>query len=498
MIEKQNIGVPVAAEKPVYILNAGQQQAHDWLRDFCLGKTDYRRVVLVGYAGTGKTFTINRTVEAVREINRYLNFGMTAPTHKAVRVLKKHSELRDVLDFGTIHSFLALKETINEKGKVEYKPDFNPDHERRIDGVNILICDESSMLQDDLFGYLEDELRSNSRLRIIYMGDALQIPPVGKKEETGESFAIPFIQSRQQAHKIHQLELIEPQRQAKDSPIIMYAHAIREHHMRQSVPFEFKEEYKSALELLRLSDGPKGNIDAIREIFKQYFDTPQFQEDPDYVKVIAWRNDTVDYFNKQIRALIYHTDNLPMVIEGEKLVMDAPILKKKTIVLSNNEEVVVKKVEVQEAHVKYKYKAPRSAFSNMTDGEETQVLTFKCKVYQTILKNLDGFEHTVLILHEDSEKDYEMIRYNLEQAAKRAHDQFVRKEMWKEFYAIERQFAWVKYNYCLTAHKSQGSTYNFCISMEWDMNVNRDIEERNKIKYVAATRAKEKLFVIRQ
>jgi len=497
--------VPVPAvprEKPVYVLNAGQQNAHDWLVQFCLGETEYRRAVLVGYAGTGKTFTINRVVETVREQKGYINFGMTAPTHKAVRVLKKHSELKDTLDFGTIHSFLALKETYTDDGKVQYKPDFNPEYQRRIDSVQVLIADESSMLQDDLFGYLEDEMRSNSGLRIIYMGDALQIPPVGKKQLTGEANAIPFLEVRRKAHKIHLLELTEPQRQAKESPIIMYAHTIREHYLKQDIPFVFREEDKHALELYSVSAGVKDGItplDRVREIFKQYFLTPEFQADPDYVKIVAWRNDTVHYFNRQVRLLLYNTTELPKIIEGEKLVMNAPVLgKKNTILIANNEEVVVKSVSVQETPIKYRYKAPTSAFEGMVHASETEIKMFHCKVYKTILKTPEGDEHSVHILHEDSEREYAMIRTKLEQAAKETHDQFTRKEMWKEFFGVERQFAWVTYNYCLTAHKAQGSTYNFCISMEWDINENWDIEERNRIKYVAATRAKEKLFIIRQ
>jgi len=74
---------------------------------------------------------------------------------------------------------------------------------------------------------------------------------------------------------------------------------------------------------------------------------------------------------------------------------------------------------------------------------------------------------------------------------------FDRKEMWKQFYALEKPFANVNYNYCITAHKAQGSTYNYCISMEWDIDQNRSIPERNRIRYVAATRARNKLFVVR-
>src|SRR6187551_20127 len=349
-------------EKPVYILNAGQQNAFDGLEEFCLGKGNYRRALFTGYAGTGKTFTMNRIVESVMQINRRIHFGMTAPTHKAVRVLKKNSELKKELTFGTIHSFLALKEVINDKGEIEYKPDFNPNRERKIDGIHILIVDESSMLQDKLFDYIEDEMRSNPVLRVIYMGDPLQIPPVRGKEEqakekkTGHRDAIPFQSSRQTAHKIVVFSLVEPQRQAADSPIILYAHAIREQHTKQHVVFDFKPEYVNALQLL-----PR-NREALTAIFSELFKTNNFQEDTDFAKVICWRNETANYFNNLIRTIMYEQTDLPKLIVGEKMIMDAAFTKGEKIIIPNNEDVVVKEIEVKTIPISYRLKKIRTVF----------------------------------------------------------------------------------------------------------------------------------------
>ncbi len=485
-------------EELVYTLNEGQQEAHTWLVDFCLGKNQYVKALLEGYAGTGKTFIINRIVETVKKIKPGVSFGMTAPTHKAVRQLKKACDpkLKSSLEFGTIHSFLSLKQVIDNNGKVSYKPDFNPNQSRKIDMISVLILDEVSMLDDMLYGYIEDEVRGG-RLRVIFMGDSLQIPPVGKKQATGDSFSIPFIPERQISHKIFKLLLTEPQRQAKESPILMYANNIREHHLSLNIPWVFREEDKHALEEIRLNGNGGNNLAMIRELFREYFCTEAFDKDPDYAKVISYRNDTVRYFNKQIRLMIHGVDEIPKIVLGDKLVMDAPFVVKKTIVLANNEDVVVKAVKVIDMPISYRYRAPTSAFDQLADGDpEKERRIFNAKVYQTIVQNEDGFKYPLNIIHEDSEIEYNQIRESLKLSATRSSDQFVRKDMWKEFYAIEEKFQWVNHNYCLTAHKSQGSTYQFAFSMEWDMNVNRDVEERNRIKYVAATRPKQKLFVI--
>ena len=54
----------------------------------------------------------------------------------------------------------------------------------------------------------------------------------------------------------------------------------------------------------------------------------------------------------------------------------------------------------------------------------------------------------------------------------------------------------MSYSYEITAHKAQGSTYDNAFVLEADMDINRKIKERNRIKYTAFTRPKYKLFVI--
>lgn len=487
-------------EPPKYILNEGQQVASDYLIPFCLGEGEQSKVLLNAFAGYGKTFTINRVIEAVRKIDRNINFGMTAPTHKAVRVLKRHSELKKQLDFGTIHSFLGLKQvmTLQKDGhyKIEYKPDFLSGKQRKIDGIDVLIVDESSMLSDDLFHFIEDEQR-NGRLRVIYMGDSYQIPPVGKKQETGESNAIPFIAARQNSHRIRMLTLNEPVRQAKESPIILYSVAIREQMNRQKIDFEFTEEMKEHLEHIP----PRGNLELMRNIFRQYFCTQQFQDDPDYVKVIAWTNKSVDYFNTEIRLLINNVDILPRIINGEKLIMDEPLIdKEKKILLHNNDEVITENVEVSEYEVKYKLYPTNILAANallVETGEDYTRHTLKVKTYKLDLIAEDGKKFKVHVLHEDSSKEFDELKKKLLDAAKNNRDQFQKKTLWSQYYKVTENFAWVKYNYALTCHKAQGSTYDNCISMEWDIETNIDIEERNRIRYVSATRARTKLFVVK-
>lgn len=42
----------------------------------------------------------------------------------------------------------------------------------------------------------------------------------------------------------------------------------------------------------------------------------------------------------------------------------------------------------------------------------------------------------------------------------------------------------------------QGSTYEHAVVHEWDINTNRNQEEVKKLRYVAATRARQQLFIV--
>ena len=67
---------------------------------------------------------------------------------------------------------------------------------------------------------------------------------------------------------------------------------------------------------------------------------------------------------------------------------------------------------------------------------------------------------------------------------------------WGKFYEAKRMFADIGYNYAITAHKSQGSTYETAFVVESDIDIQRDIENRNRIKYTAFTRPSKRLVII--
>ncbi len=144
-----------------------------------LSDDDFSRIfVLNGYAGTGKTTLIAALVAALKELG--VKTVLLAPTGRAAKVLSHYSGEKAL----TIH-----KRIYREQTNASYESRFSLNLNREQGAV--FIVDEASMLSsgslDDksIFGSgsLLDDLvqyvRSGRSCRLILVGDAAQLPPVG-------------------------------------------------------------------------------------------------------------------------------------------------------------------------------------------------------------------------------------------------------------------------------------------------------------------------------
>jgi exodeoxyribonuclease V len=478
-------------------LNEGQSAAHDVLLDYAMGRNKTQREwLLKGYAGTGKTHTVAALVESIHKEGEggwtSKAIVLSAPTHKAVSVLKKSGRVRDV-DYSTIHSLLSMKEHINPvTGKQEFKQDIIPGRTPPIEDYDILILDETSMLANELYLLIEPYVISG-QLKLIMMGDPVQIPPVN------ETDPMPFIAKEQQDRKIGVLELTQIVRQAAGNPILLYAQSIRDVY-KTGDPRPLREWHstgETGIELLKLSDGAE-----ISEKMEHYFKSTEFAMNPDYCKVIAWTNAVVDMYNKGIRNALYGAD-AAAVMKGEKLIADSLIKDPftETTLLYTNQEMEVLDYVLAEKQVMFF--GPTTQFGqHPMDAKINE--TFKyydTKVEYEVLNvvgELVKKQCRIHILHEDDREKFTRLLEQHKQATLKA-DGRTKGQMWQRFYRVQEVFAKVKYNYAITAHKSQGSTYDNVFMLEFDIDKNanpKKREERNRIKYVAATRSRHKLFII--
>lgn len=440
-----------------------QYQAFQRILDFC--NEPFGGIHLItGVAGTGKTYLTTKIVTELKSEN----ILVTAPTHKAVKVLQSEAGISyQKVSFATIHSALGLREKIDGHGNVTFEPD--KDVQKKIDKAKFMVVDEASMIQDVLFNMLIDYVK-NKNLKIIMVGDPVQIPPIGKKD------AKPFQIGIQDKYNIKVSRLTTIVRQAVGHPIIEKSMEVR-NRINESVSFINREDEST----------PSGSVyfcnnDNIKDKLKEYFDTLDFERNIDFARVIAWTNTKVNSYNDMIRKIIYKKDKLPKIVIGEKLIIDAPIVKKDKVIFNTNDEVEV---------VGYKI-----------CKEEVKGLDKYIQYYDTVVKYETTFfgsmHHNIKIVHENSDDEFDNICEMVKNVARQEVQGSSQAKMyWIMYYHLKEYFAQTKYGYAITAHKSQGSTYIHTFIDEYDIDKNPDIVERNRIKYTAITRAKRNCFIIR-
>jgi hypothetical protein len=174
---------------------------------------------LYGYAGTGKTTTIVELITYLLK-NGYINSVVfTAPTNKAVNVIKSkfRHHLKEIfektysdklskdfdfetilnklyidkikIDFMTIHRLLEFKIDYNMDGGLIFMKNSEKINKSKnkyslIDQYELIIIDECSMIPMDLLDVIFNEIRKRKTIyktpKIIFTGDPAQLPPVNE------------------------------------------------------------------------------------------------------------------------------------------------------------------------------------------------------------------------------------------------------------------------------------------------------------------------------
>lgn len=400
-----------------------------------------RFVVLEGSAGVGKTWLANYIIKQFHSQRKGIVY-VSAPTNKAVAVIRgKVDELPEMV-FLTTHSALRMKKTINNKtGKVTFKSYSNPRYPV-LDKVKLLVIDEGSMLNTEMLDYVIKHA-TEQNVKVLFIGDNKQLNPVG--EETSPIFDREF----------PTVSLTEIIRQGEGNPII---------ELSRNIPLIWTKQ-DNRLEIggyMHSSDQQK------------VIDTLATVNGTDELKYLAWTNKDVDNTNVLVRRRIY---GVPARIqEGESLIFDEPFINNAgEILFYTNEEITVESLDIRPIDVFYPIK------SNMRTGERED----KRVTLQVYRINADKPElpDGVPVVHEDSDEIMKKM------IAEMIRNCYARTLEWVDYYAFLGKFAKVKYNHAITVHKSQGSTYEQTIINVRNLNLNKRAAEKQRLFYTAVTRA---------
>ena len=186
-------------------------------------------MILCGSAGTGKTSLASAIARTMVKLEQKVM--LLAPTGRAAKVFSVHSGQPAY----TIHRQIYRQKSFDSDGGV-----FNLNFNRYSD--TLFMVDESSMIanqgqMESSFGsgcLLDDLVQfvySGRNCRMILMGDAAQLPPIG--EEQSPALSSNFMEGY--GLKVYECRLNNVLRQSEESGILYNATLIRTHIMRDEL-----------------------------------------------------------------------------------------------------------------------------------------------------------------------------------------------------------------------------------------------------------------------
>lgn len=428
------------------------------------GDIDTHFLSLAGAAGVGKSYLTGEIVQAViRGIYGHTDNGVciTAPTHKALKVIKTMLESLSIkADYRTIQSFLGIKPTYNySTGEEKYVIDRT---KKSLPSVSLLIVDESSMVSDELFIFIKDAFLRGRVNTVLFIGDIYQLLPVNSSSN-------PVFELNKQ------YSLTEVVRQAKDSNIIRLATMFRDRIISQ--------EFISIRELLQDAiANPTQDIEffSSKEKFVQDFYKNKQWESGDKI-ITTFANKDVETFNKLIRDRYWNergVEEPPLFLTNDRIRFKSPYDRQKSNVVSNGsifangEEVTIK--------------TAREVIS-----PNSYIKCWQCEIYGR------GEEDFILVIDPQSQNDFNKMLESYVYLAKTSSYEN-RKSYWKMFFDTKSKFADVQYIYALTIHKLQGSTYDTAYIDLSNIANNEMIANdfKYRLAYVAITRAKRNIKIL--
>lgn len=462
-----------------------QKKAYSTLIDFInapYNQNDYKRA-LIGAAGTGKTYLVKALIKNCSL--SYSTIGLAAPTHKACRVLNESIQIPNI-KVNTIQSDLGLRINFDVERFDIDNPPFDPKGKIKIGNYALYIVDESSMLNRGLVMFLEKICKTN-KCKIIYIGDSTQLAPVGEKYS-----------SAFKGIKTSNLKQIV--RQGDDNPISYLLNLLRYDVEHKS--FTFLEHITRNRNKFNI-DNTKGyqvcNPKEFEQLIQINFSDEELTKNIDYVKVIAYTNNTVSAWNKFIRNTIILDSDKSVITKNDLIISYVTLVNQfNDCIIKNSEEYVLKDV-VNYIHPKYNLKGFMVRFIAIHGGNVTSPLF--------IVDHKDNFTIQMYV-----KLSREMI-----QRAKTANIK-LRAQLWKDYFNFKESCLLLTniinpvtkkiefgrdldYGFSLTAHKSQGSTFDTSFVDVNDIVYDKysrpytDAEEINRRLYVACSRCKNKLYL---
>lgn len=458
-------------------LTNSQREAIEKLEAFL--ESNANCFVLTGYAGTGKTFLLDKLSQYFHQIDQPFDF--LSPTGRAARIIRERTNEPASTIHRKIYTFGNRSKIEVEEDKSVYKIHFKL-RENEDPTNSIYIIDESSMVSDkysnsETLTYGSGRLLSDlitfaniheTNRKIIFIGDPAQLPPV-------QSSFSPALSMEYLADQIgltcEGYELTDVFRQSKDSEILSQATQLRN----QMKTYDYIEFPVTA------------NGQDIEE-FTVYEAVSRYAANWKYTIFIASTNANVNKYNNMIREALGRKQletNERLLITKNTFIQNVP--------LYNGDFVYTKWVspEVEERTVRLKEKEENTSvtlkFRDLIVLAESngRKVELKTKILENYLfsknRGLSSLELRALIA------DFTMRHKNIQQ-----NSELFKRELLNDPYFNALQ---VKFGYAITCHKSQGGEWDE-VFIDFDFFNSLHTEDFFRWSYTAITRSKKQLYLV--
>lgn len=435
--------------------------------------------VIEGKAGTGKTTIAKEILKEFEDEQIYV----AAVSHKAKGVIKSSfgDDTRGK-KFFSIAGLLGMKgindnDTQTTKFQVGLKVPLldNP--------PALLVIDEASMITENVLKKIIDINSSLSRpFQMLFLGDIGQIQPI--RDEQSEFYRThkDLLNKKSDIfNSKHKSKLITRVRQGEANPILPYADYFWENSQKENPELNPTQHIvrnnqitdKGSL-LFSNSEGEVLNsvIKAVKNAVEKGL--------TNHVKIVTYHVNEKTELNQKIHEALFGKDS--DYSKGDMLILNSPYdLPDVNATMENSSEIQIKSIQdedTDEFGVHTLYLETNGTAYTRTGNEQ------KDCVIQVVSRNDIGLYN---------QKLQELASY-----AKRQTNRALKKQAWGDFWEYKGRYADVDFGYAITAHKSQGSTYDIVVVDEKDImgTTATSNQEKSELIYTALTRPRKTAIVI--
>lgn len=436
---------------------------------------------LTGAGGTGKTFIINYIIRNCIYAESVIK--CTSTTHKACRVFSTALRGKKV---DTIQSTFGLRLDLRLEDFNPLNPQFNPAAQPKLEGINLLLIDEASMLPAKLVTYINKTCK-NLNIKIIYIGDSSQLAPVNEKQSIAFKTCT------------NVFELNEIVRQDENNPIKDLLDLLR--YDIEHKTFKFIEYVSKNIGISNYNENSEGYSILKPEGFRNFinicFNDEEYTKNIDMYRIIGYTNQCVAAWNNYIRNNIIADSDKGIITKNDLIMSYQTIVNEfNEIIINNSEEYIINDI-VSYTENKYGFDGFLIKFQLVHGGFITKPIF--------VINHLDNF--TIRM--------YDKVITDLINNAKSATGA-TRAKRWKEYFDFKKKYLLatniikggqiaysrdLDYGFAITSHKSQGSTYDTVFvdlnDMIYDKNHRfyANTDDLLRRIYVACSRAHSNLII---